>query len=144
MICPNCKEQTENPQRFQDLLICDTCFRMVSHYVKKAQTEMQMIFLTYTDMLRVSLVRGELRPPQLPPDAKKGMPRQELAEALYKGAQHAQAKGNREVHPLQDGASDRVRQTRSGGDHPPISGGRSIREVPTVQERGLADIGSAG
>lgn len=58
MRCPNCKDDIRKPRRFQDVVICDNCFKLASHYVKKTRTEMEMIFLTYTDMLRVALVKG--------------------------------------------------------------------------------------
>ena len=66
--CMNCKAAIDGaPRIFQGVLICDNCFKIVSHFVARTKSELQMVFLAYTDMLRVALVRGELRPPPAAP-----------------------------------------------------------------------------
>lgn len=142
MRCPNCKDDIRKPRRFQDVVICDNCFKLASHYVKKTRTEMEMIFLTYTDMLRVALVKGELRPPPSPPDGT--LPRRDFAEALQRlGANHAtegpMAEGSSKVHPLWDEAQDRLRQAHSGGNDKTIPRRRRVRQVQKVQTRGTTN-----
>jgi len=81
--CMNCGERLpEPPHVFQGVLICKDCYKMVSHFVEKTKKEMQQLFLVYTDMLRVALVKGELRPPPAPPG--KEMPPLELAKAFQR------------------------------------------------------------
>jgi len=80
--CMNCKEELRTtPKTFQGVVICDTCYRIVSRMVEKTKAEIQMVFLAYTDMLRVALVRGELRPPPAVPLGQE-MPSADLAAAL--------------------------------------------------------------
>lgn len=93
-VCMNCREPiTTAPRTFQGVVICETCFRIVSRMVERTKNEMQMVFLAYTDMLRVSLVRGELRPPLAVP-ARQEMSKTSLAQAIQslarKVGQHAE------------------------------------------------------
>lgn len=81
--CMNCRRAIEGkPSVFQGVVICSDCFMIVSHVVKRAQTELRLLFLTYTDLLRVALVKGELRPPVLPDG--KTMPKEVFFNGLAK------------------------------------------------------------
>jgi len=82
LICTNCKEHLNGKRQvFQGVIICDNCYKLVSHAIKRTQEELKMLFLVYTDMIRVGLLKGDFRPPVLPsPD--KSMPPSELAKAL--------------------------------------------------------------
>lgn len=83
MTCLNCGCEIGQQFTFQGVVICGDCFKMVSHFLQRAQTEMKLLFLTYTDMLRVSLIRGQLRPPKLP-DKGMSMPRAEFLKAMVR------------------------------------------------------------
>jgi hypothetical protein len=84
--CMNCGAKLPHPPKiFQGVLICENCFKMVSHFVKRTQEELRMLFLVYTDLLRAALVKGELRPPPAVPG--KEMPVQEFAKAFQQMAQ---------------------------------------------------------
>ena len=86
LICTNCKESLNGKKQvFQGVIICDNCYKLVSHAIKRTQGELKMLFLVYTDMIRVGLLRGEFRPPVMPPPGKT-MPPSELAKALQKMA----------------------------------------------------------
>ena len=85
-ICTNCKDPlNDKRQVFQGVLICDNCFKLVSHAIKRTRGELKMLFLVYTDMVRVGLLKGEFRPPVLP-SSGKSMPPKELAKALQEMA----------------------------------------------------------
>jgi hypothetical protein len=82
LICTNCKASLEDKKQvFQGVIICDNCYKLVSHAIKRTQGELKMLFLVYTDMIRVGLLKGEFRPPVMPPPGKT-MPPSELAKAL--------------------------------------------------------------
>lgn len=78
--CTNCKASLEKQFLFQGLVICEKCNTIVTHLVHRAENEMKMMFLTYTDMLRVAIVKGELNFPVLPAETR--MPRREMEGAL--------------------------------------------------------------
>lgn len=82
-VCVNCHNTFEGrPYIFQGVMLCAACYRLVDHVIKRAQNELRLLFITYTDMLRVALVRGQLRPPKLPNG--KTMPKDELFKGLSK------------------------------------------------------------
>lgn len=142
--CTNCKAPlTEEPKIFQGVIICDDCFKIVSHTIARTKKELQMIFLTYTDMLRVALVRGELRPPEMP---KSGVTKEQFFGALARvGEKYAQFKtdGRSRVRSL-SGETERTDGEVSGrsGD-PAVPRGRELREMPEVQEGGIEDRGDS-
>jgi len=122
--CTNCRAPLTEQHVFQGVIICSDCYKIVSHAVQRTKKELHMLFLTYTDMLRVALVKGELRPPVLPStNAKKGMPMDEFAAAfkslgdLHGQGQRPEAGGESGVHPLRDGTQDQDRQARAGADN---------------------------
>lgn len=97
LICTNCKARLMDKRHvFQGVIICNDCFKIVSHTIKRTQEELKMLFLVYTDMIRVSLLKGEFRPPVMPPSGKK-LPQEELAAALRQMAEKGKKHGaNRE------------------------------------------------
>lgn len=73
LICTNCKERLNGKKQvYQGVIICDNCYKLVSHAIKKAQGELKMLFLVYTDMIRVGLLKGEFRPPVISSLAARG------------------------------------------------------------------------
>lgn len=94
--CVNCKAKLpEKPFVFQGVVICENCFKIVSHCVQRTKKELNMLFLVYTDMLRAALVKGELRPPPAAPEGQE-MPPAEFSKAFTRlvekmGGQHAKA-----------------------------------------------------
>jgi len=91
--CTNCKDPLNSKRQvFQGVLICDNCYKLVSHAIKRTQGELKMLFLVYTDMVRVGLLKGEFRPPVLP-SSGKSMPPQELAKALQEMAKRGVSNG---------------------------------------------------
>lgn len=111
-----------------------------------------MLFLTYTDMLRVALIKGEMNFPVLP--KSKRMPGNEMQRAIYEmgikmggedEAPGSAPSGEGEVPklwgdtPSPDGAVP-------AGRHPQtVSGRGDLREVPEVQEDGpRGDRGTQG
>lgn len=112
-ICVNCRNTFEGrPCIFQGVMLCKSCFYLVDHVIKRAQNELKLLFLTYTDMLRVALVRGELRPPKLPDG--KTMPRDALFKGLSKlrevirADSEAVSTDEGDVRPLRGGEDDEV------------------------------------
>lgn len=86
LFCTNCKDAlNDKKQVFQGVLICDNCYKLVSHAIKRTQGELKMLFLVYTDMIRVGLLKGEFRPPVMPPPGTT-MPPSELAKAMQRMA----------------------------------------------------------
>lgn len=102
--CMNCKERLEQQHVFQGVIICENCFKMVSHTIERTKKELHMLFLVYTDMIRAALVKGEFRPSPLPPDGR--MRPSELSKALQEmgrkrdATQEAKATGDGAVRPL--------------------------------------------
>lgn len=73
LTCTNCKERlNDKKQVFQGVIICDNCYKLVSHAIKRTQGELKMLFLVYTDMIRVGLLKGEFRPPVISALAMRG------------------------------------------------------------------------
>jgi len=80
--CINCKSKLpEKPFVFQGVVICENCFKVVSHCVQKTKKELNMLFLVYTDMLRAALVKGELHFPPAVPEGQE-MPVAEFSRAF--------------------------------------------------------------
>jgi len=120
--CLNCGGKLPNPPRiFQGILICEDCFKMVSHFVKRTREEFRMLFLVYTDLLRAALVKGELRPPRAAPGPE--LPAQEFAKAFQ---QMAQKFGGLNVHKKKEtdgeGAMSPLRVDDGNTDGPARSG----------------------
>lgn len=138
--CTNCKEPLGDTTRvFQGVIICDTCFKIVSHTIERAKKELQMVFLTYTDTLRVALVKGELRPPVMP---ETEVTREQFFGAVAQvGARHAQfkAKGRSKLRPLRDASQHPAGQAPGGSGNPAVPGRGEVREVSEVQEGGADD-----
>ena len=137
--CANCKAPLEEPKVFQGVIICEDCFKIVSHTIERTKKELQMIFLTYTDMLRVALIRGELRPPEMP---KSGVTKEQFFGALARvGEKYAQFKtqGRSRVSPLRNEAHHSDGQVSGGADNSALPGGRELREMLEVQEGGVED-----
>lgn len=63
---------------------------MVSHTVSNTEKEIRMVYLLYLDMLRVSLIKGEFRPPILP--SGNSMPASEMENAVKDMAERLSAK----------------------------------------------------
>ena len=85
--CMNCGSSLPDPPHvFQGVLICSDCFKIVSHCIQKTKAELNMLYTVYTDMLRVALVKGELRPPPAAPDNKE-MPPLEFTKAFQRLSQ---------------------------------------------------------
>lgn len=98
LVCTNCQTSLAGKRQvFQGVIICDNCYKMVSHSIKRTQEELKMLFLVYTDMIRVSLLKGEFRPPVLPPSGKK-LPQEELVgafrELAKRGEEHGRKSGS--------------------------------------------------
>jgi hypothetical protein len=112
----NCKAVLQTaPKTFQGVVICDDCYRIVSRMVEKTKSEMQMVFLAYTDMLRVALVRGELRPPSAPPSGQ--MPAADLASAVKRLVEnHGGRNGQQEVGTPSDSQVPGVRGNQDDPD----------------------------
>lgn len=85
--CLNCGRTLGSPAKtFQGILICDDCYKIVSHYIQRTKNEMSMLYLVYVDMLRVALVKGELRPPKAVPGNEEMHPL-ELTQAFKRMAE---------------------------------------------------------
>ena len=107
MKCINCGDQIDRPHVWQGVTICENCFKIVSHVIAKTKEEMQQVFLLYTDMIRVALVKGELRPPKLPQQRK--MPQNVFRDALKNAAEKLGVKDGTQTEPPDGKGSVRVR-----------------------------------
>jgi hypothetical protein len=76
----NCSAPLKEQQLFQGVLVCADCKKMATHFLQKAKNEAHMLVVAYADMLRVALIKGQLRPPVLPKEPV--MPKRDLADAL--------------------------------------------------------------
>lgn len=104
-VCTNCKSVLKQQHVFQGVIVCEDCFKMVSHTIEKTKKELSMLFLVYTDIVRAALVKGEFRPPTMPPDGR--MAPSELSKALQQVGQRrhdasktTEESGRGSVHPL--------------------------------------------
>ena len=125
--CTNYGEQLKQQYVFQGVIVCSDCYKIVSHTVAKVKKELQMLFLTYTDMLRVALVRGEMRPAVLPKDSPQGTSREDFISAIKDlGAKHGnalqRAVSQSDLPPLQSGENNPLRQASDERSNLPISG----------------------
>lgn len=87
MKCMNCHNDVEKLVVFQGVPICPICDRVVERALEKARSELQMVFTTYLETIRVALVKGTMNLPTL---AKQGDQR-EAQEVPH---------GNHPVRPL--------------------------------------------
>lgn len=139
--CTNCKAPLPKQFVFQGVVICERCHKIVSHLVQRSRKELEMLFLTYTDMLRVALIKGEMNFPVLP--KSKRMPGNEMQRALHEmalkiGEEH---EGERSApdsdHPLSAlwrATTDPNGAVHGGGRSSALPGGRDVRTVSEVQE----------
>jgi hypothetical protein len=70
----------EAPHIFQGVTVCPTCYQVASHCLQRAKNELHMLFTAYVEMIRVALVKGELRLPAMPQETT--MPLTELSKAI--------------------------------------------------------------
>lgn len=122
MKCINCGGTTDRSFSWQGLIICEECFKIVSHVIEKTKREMQQVFLLYTDMVRVALIKGELRPPVLPKE--KTMPANVFQEALKRAAERLGEKhGTKAKRSDSDSSVSEVRDAPQGDDGVSVQGG---------------------
>lgn len=144
MKCVNCRER-EAVSTFQGVLVCMDCFKIANHAVERAKKELAQLMVVYLDMVRICLVRGELRPPMLPEEGT--MPLTEfkagvrtVLERMKQDAKEAeQAQGDGQVPELRDGAHDLKRTIQGRTGDPAIRRRRHLRSVPQVREGGSTD-----
>ncbi len=106
LICTNCKDPLKGQRQvFQGVIICDNCYKLVSHAIKRTQGELKMLFLVYTDMIRVGLLKGEFRPPVLP-SSGKSMPPHELTKVLQEMAKRGANNGKNSNSTVPDVPGD--------------------------------------
>jgi hypothetical protein len=112
---------------------------------------MKMLFLTYTDMLRVAIVKGELNFPVLPAETR--MPRREMEHALKDisrklGGLDGQnsgstTQGEGEVPELRGDTSSSNGAVRDRTNAAAVSGRGELRVLPALQEIGIGGGRSA-
>jgi len=139
--CTNCNAPLPKQFVFQGVVICEKCHKIVSHLVQRARKELEMFFLTYTDMLRVALLKGEMNFPVLP--KTKRMPGNEMQRAIYEMLSKMGAGDEAERSaPNSEGALPELQgdQTRADGEVPTgghlaaVPGWGELREMPAMQE----------
>jgi len=149
VICVNCHEK-EAVNSFQGVLVCGDCFKIAAHSVGRAKKELAQIMMVYLDMIRIALVKGELRPPVLPEggampltEFKAGM--RTVLERMKQDAKEAEeAEGEGEVPELRNGPHHSERAVQSGTNDPAVRRRRYLRSVSEVQEGGPPDHGDPG
>lgn len=148
--CVNCREH-EAVSTFQGVLVCSNCFKIANHAVERAKKELAQLMVVYLDMVRICLVKGELRPPVLPEEGT--MPLTEfkagvrtVLERMKQDAKEEseQAEGDSQVPGVRDGAhhSERTIQGRTGD--PAVRRRRHLRSVPQMRQGGVADHSDPG
>lgn len=80
--CPNCKNPLKGSKLFQNLSICSDCYVLADRALEKMNDQLRAIRVTYVEALRLSLVRGELRPPSIPQRDKNPPTKQQMLDAL--------------------------------------------------------------
>ena len=132
MKCINCGGVVDRSFSWQGLIICEDCFKIVSHVIEKTKREMQQVFLLYTDMVRVALIKGELRPPILPKE--KQMPPSVFQDALKHAAERLGERYGTKAKQSYSGSSmPEVCDAPQGGDGVGVQGG--VLDAP-VSRRG--------
>jgi hypothetical protein len=142
LYCTNCKQGMPKQYVFQGVVICEKCHTIVTRCVEKAQTELRMLFLTYTDMLRQALVKGEMNFPVLPKGAR--MPQGEMEAALQKAASRIggldakglATEGDGKVPMVRGNEDDPNGEVQRRGHPKSVSRGRHVRSMFAVQEDG--------
>lgn len=94
--CRNCGKDAS--YTYQGMQICADCYKIVTSALKKARTELEMVFTLYVDSLRVAIVKGELRPPRLPPPGQ--MPTSALVASIRDIQENLNVGRDSGVHPL--------------------------------------------
>jgi len=141
MTCLNCGCEIGQQFTFQGVVICGDCYKMVSHFIQRAKSELNLLFLTYTDMLRVSLIRGQLRPPTLPQQGMS-MPKSEFLKAFqqqikemgHENSAPEPADGDGTVQGVRGQEADTRCELHPRTDAQAVRGGRGLRVLPQVQE----------
>lgn len=141
--CTNCKAPLPQQFVFQGVVICERCHKIVSHLVQRSRKELEMLFLTYTDMLRVALVKGEMNFPVLP--KSKRMPGNEMQRAMHEmalkiGEEHEgdrpEVEGDHPLSALWRATTDLDGAVQGGGRPSALPRRVDVRTVPAVQEGG--------
>ena len=126
--CTNCGKRLKKQHVFQGVIICEDCFKMVSHAMQRTKNELEMLVTVYKDMVRAALVQGRFRPPPAVP-AGEMMPPMELSRAFDRlaertGAKDAQTASKGEVSELRDGADHSDGEVSDRGGLDALSGRR--------------------
>ena len=117
--CMNCKAELKEQALFQGVLVCPDCKTMAAHFLNKAKKEMHMLMVAYADMVRVALIKGQLRPPVLPKEPT--MPKRDLADALkamverLEGPNASRSRESKSAVPVVPVDNDGRSATVSGG-----------------------------
>lgn len=123
--CTNCKEHVgDSPRAFQGVIICTKCHRIVTHLADKARKQYQACLFTYFEVLRVTLVKGQLDLPQMPKEAD--MPMGAFAKAM-------EEMGGRIANDSKKAASEDPVRALQGGEadgHGAVPGRRRIETLP--------------
>jgi len=138
MICINCGCVIGQQFLFQGVVVCGDCYKIASHYLQRTKTELQMLVQTYMEMLRVALIKGQLRPPRLPAGE---LPRRQFTKAFQQlleeitDADRAKktTNGDGTVQGLRSEAEDTRRELRAGHHAEAVLRGRELRPLPEVQ-----------
>ena len=150
LYCTNCKEGMPKQYVFQGVIICEKCHAIVSRCVERARRELEMLFLTYTDMMRVALVKGEMNFPSLPKGTR--MPRGAMEAALQEAAKRIggmngegpATEGQGAVHPLRGSEVDSSGKVPDRGHSAAVPRRGDVRDMSGVQETGVEDRQCAG
>lgn len=147
MTCVNCGNQIGQQFVFQGVIVCGDCYKIATHYLQRTQTELQMLVTTYIEMLRVALIKGQLRPPKLPPGE---CPRRQLTKAFQQLAEEINANAAAEASPsdgtvqgVRSEAEDTRRELRVGPGAEALRGRGQLRPLPQVQADRHPDGGGA-
>jgi len=143
MTCINCGNNMDRQFIFQGVVVCGDCYKIASHYLQRTKTELQMLVQTYMEMLRVALIKGQLRPPRLP---EGELPRRQFTKAFQQLLEEVDANHTEKATPsdsavpaVRSQEADTRRELRTGSDAQAVPGRRELRPLPEVQADRNAD-----
>lgn len=107
--CSNCHQPMSDNHvyGFQGVRICGNCAKMVQRALDKMQRQFSFMAQMYNEVLRVALIKGELRFPELPdvtPKEKlRGVTKKQLLDEMNKMLSLGGPDDNRELRPEMEG-----------------------------------------
>lgn len=128
--CMNCKQEVapDEAKFFAECFLCPSCYLIAERTMQQGQRELHYLLLSLKELLRLAIIRGELR---LPPAAESTTERKmNVVDTLVELAQH-----HKEQEPCPTPPSRSTRRSSRGTTKPdvlPVAGPPSCDSTPAV------------